>query len=152
MRLVSHRCRRAFTFAEVLAAMVFVAIVIPVAVKGLSIANRAGSVAQHKRIAMELGDSILTELVMTEDWADGETRYMADLTGDVVATYSWQNTIIDNTTSEGSEDIYYVCYTPRIPEPGTKVTLVIASDELTAKEFPKDDFEEGSAEDGGDGK
>lgn len=104
------------------------------------------------RKPMERGKWVYIGSRFEQDWADGETRYMADLTGDVVATYSWQNTIIDNTTSEGSEDIYYVCYTPRIPEPGTKVTLVIASDELPAKEFPKDDFEEGSAEDGGDGK
>lgn len=95
MRPVSHRCRRAFTFAEVLAAMVFVAIVIPAAVKGLSIANRAGSVAQHKRVAMELGDSILTELVMTEDWIDGETQ--GDF-GEDFAVYRWE--LMDDVWSE----------------------------------------------------
>ena len=55
---------------------------------------------------------------------------MADLTGDIVATYSWPNTVIDNVTSEGSDDIYYVAYTPRIPKVGTRVTFVVAKGEL----------------------
>jgi hypothetical protein len=103
------------------------------------------------RKPMQRGKWVYVGSRFEQDWADGETRYMADLTGDIVATYSWQNTIIDNTTSEGAEDIYYVCYTPRIPEPGKKVTLVIASKELPAKDFPTDDFDDGS-EDGGAGK
>ena len=91
-----------------------------------------------------------------KDWGTGETVYMADLTGDVAATYSWPNTIIDNTTSEGADDIYYVCYTPRIPEPGAKVTFVISKRPLAAKEFPADDGpgdmgdEDGGDESGGD--
>ena len=56
-----------------------------------------------------------------------------DLTGDLVATYSWPNTIVDNVTSEGSDDIYYTCLTPRIPEVGTKVTLVLAREEMEAE-------------------
>src|SRR5262245_13838541 len=39
---------QAFTLAEVLAAMVFMAILIPVAMEGLSIATRAGEVAARK--------------------------------------------------------------------------------------------------------
>jgi len=97
------------------------------------------------RKAMARGRWVYVGSRFEKDWADGETRYMADLTGDVVATYSWPNTIIDNTTSEGADDIYYVCYTPRIPKPGTKVTLVLAKKELEAKEFPADDGPEGGA-------
>jgi general secretion pathway protein I len=58
--------KRGFTFAELLAAMAFVAIVIPVAVQGLSIANRAGIVAQRKRVAMELADRKLTEVIVLD--------------------------------------------------------------------------------------
>jgi len=91
------------------------------------------------RKPMERGKWVYIGSRFEKDWADGETRYMADLTGDVAATYSWPNTIIDNVTSEGSDDIYYVCYTPRIPAPGTKVSFVISKKELAAKDFPVDD-------------
>jgi hypothetical protein len=83
-------------------------------------------------------------------YGSSEVAYMADLTGDVIATYSWPNTIIDNTTSEGSDDIYYTCLTPRIPEVGTKVTLVLSREEMEAKEFPSLELpeEEDDAESG----
>lgn len=62
----------AFTFAELLAAMVFMAIVIPVAVQALIISNRAGAVAEHKRVAVQLADRLLTEMVVTDDWRTSE--------------------------------------------------------------------------------
>jgi len=63
---------RAFTFAELLAAMVFVAIVIPVIVQGLTIANRAGVVAERQRVAVQLADRLLSELVVTDAWRTSE--------------------------------------------------------------------------------
>jgi len=59
---------RQFTFAELLVAMVFIAIVLPVAVRGVLIANRAGVTAERKRTAARLADRMLTELVVTGDW------------------------------------------------------------------------------------
>ena len=52
--------------------MLFMAIIIPVAFQGLTIANRAGVVADRKRVAAELADHKLTEVVLTEDWLTGE--------------------------------------------------------------------------------
>ena len=42
----------AFTLAEVLAALMFMAIVIPVAVQGLRVSSRAGALAERKREAV----------------------------------------------------------------------------------------------------
>jgi len=56
---------------EVLAAMVFMAIVIPAAVRALTVANRAGVVADHKRVAAHLADSLLNELSVTGNWRNG---------------------------------------------------------------------------------
>jgi len=67
------RERRRFTFAELLVAMVFVAVVLPVAVRGVLIANRAGVVAEHRRAAVHLADQLLTELVVTGDWLTAES-------------------------------------------------------------------------------
>jgi general secretion pathway protein I len=55
----------AFTLAEVLAALAFMAIVIPVAVEGLRIANRAGLVAQRKDVASRIADRVLNETLVT---------------------------------------------------------------------------------------
>jgi type II secretory pathway pseudopilin PulG len=57
-----------FTLAEVLAAMLFMAIVIPVAMGGLRIASRAGAVAGRKSVAVQLADSKLNELIVTSQW------------------------------------------------------------------------------------
>lgn len=54
----------AFTLAEVLAALTFMAIVIPVAIEGLRIANRAGVVAQRKTVAARVADSVLNEALI----------------------------------------------------------------------------------------
>ena len=64
-----RRCGRAgFTFAEVLAALVFMAIVIPVAMQGLQLASRAGVVAERKAVAVQLADRLLNELVILDSW------------------------------------------------------------------------------------
>lgn len=60
--------RRGFTLAEVLAALVFMAIVIPVALGGLSIASRAGEVAAHKAEAAIVAERILNESVVITNW------------------------------------------------------------------------------------
>lgn len=59
------RRSRGFTLAEVLAALAFMAIVIPVAVEGLRIAARAGQVAQRKDVASRIADRVLNETLVT---------------------------------------------------------------------------------------
>jgi type II secretory pathway pseudopilin PulG len=61
----SKRALRAFTLAEVLAAMMFMAIVIPAAVQGLRVASLAGEVSQRKIVATRIGNKILNELKVT---------------------------------------------------------------------------------------
>ena len=63
-----RRGQTAFTFAEVLAALVFMAVVIPVAMEGIQIANRAGVVAERKAVAARLADGLLHELTLSNSW------------------------------------------------------------------------------------
>ena len=51
MRRRTAAKRRGFTLVEMLAAMAFMAIVIPVVMQAMGIANKAGQVAQRKAIA-----------------------------------------------------------------------------------------------------
>ena len=57
-----------FTLAEVLAALVFMAILIPVALEGLSIASRAGEVAARKGEAALLAERLLNQAVVEGSW------------------------------------------------------------------------------------
>ncbi len=65
--------RGGFTLAEALAALAFLAIVLPVAVGGLMIANKAGVVAERKTAAARVGGRILQELVVTGQWKQTST-------------------------------------------------------------------------------
>ena len=57
--------RAGFTLAEVLAALTFMAIVIPVAVEGIRIAGRAGQVAERKGEAALVAERLLNEMTIT---------------------------------------------------------------------------------------
>ena len=61
------RPRRAgFTLIEVLAALVLIGVVLPVAMKGVSIAMQAASHARHTGEAVELARHKLTELSLID--------------------------------------------------------------------------------------
>ena len=61
----------AFTLAEVLAALLFLAIVIPTAVEALHVASLAGEVAARKGAAARVADRILNESLVTTYWSSG---------------------------------------------------------------------------------
>jgi len=64
----------AFTLAEVLAAMMFLAIVVPVAVEALHVSSLAGEVAARKGAAARIADRVLNESLVTTNWTGG-TQY-----------------------------------------------------------------------------
>jgi len=66
-----NRNRQAFTLAEVLAAMLFLAIVIPAAVEAMHLASLAGEVAARKGAAVRVADRILNESLVTTNWTSG---------------------------------------------------------------------------------
>jgi len=58
----SPRLRRgAFTLIEVLAAMLMMAIIVPVALEGMSVVSRAAVLGQHKAAAMRVAERVLDE-------------------------------------------------------------------------------------------
>jgi len=65
---LAKRARAGFTLAEVLAALLFMAIVIPAAVQGLRIANQAGQVAGRKSEAARVAERVLNESIVTTNW------------------------------------------------------------------------------------
>ena len=73
MKLATAKNRReaAFTLAEVMVALLFLAIVIPVAVKAISTASLAGEVAARKGAAARIADRILNESLVLTNWSNG---------------------------------------------------------------------------------
>lgn len=76
--------RRGFTLVEVLASLLLMAIVIPVAMDGMSVASRVGILGQRKAAAMRVAERVLTELIVEQQTqqssssgtaADGDTSY-----------------------------------------------------------------------------
>jgi type II secretory pathway pseudopilin PulG len=61
----------AFTLAEVLAAMLLLAIVIPAAVEALHVSSLAGEVAARKGTAARIADRVLNESVVMTNWTSG---------------------------------------------------------------------------------
>lgn len=95
--------RAAFTLMEVLAALLFMAIVIPVAIEGIRIASLAGEVGQRKKIAARIGQSALDEMRSN--------------------TQS-QNAISSGQVQEGSTTFQYTVRTETWPEDAMRLATV----------------------------
>jgi hypothetical protein len=61
----------AFTLAECLAAMAFLAIVIPVAIQALHVSSLAGQVAARKGEAARVADRVLNQSLVLTNWNTG---------------------------------------------------------------------------------
>ena len=59
------RAAGGFTLAEVLAALVFMAIVIPVAVEAVRVASQAGQVGARKAVAARIAERVMNEWLAT---------------------------------------------------------------------------------------
>ncbi len=80
------RAQAGFTLAEVLAALLFMAIVIPVAMQGLHIATRAGVVSVRKMDAARIADRLLTESIIMTNWVQSFQSGVVEENG---RTYPW---------------------------------------------------------------
>lgn len=83
-----------FTLIEVLAALLLLAIVIPVIMRGISLATAAGSLAKQRSDAYSLCESKLDELLATGQWQYG------NLSGDFnpdYPKYRWSANVVDWT-------------------------------------------------------
>ena len=65
--------RAAFTFVEMLAAMAFLGVLLPVLISALLVSSRAGSVAERSTVAMQLGENQLNELTLGDAWTSAES-------------------------------------------------------------------------------
>jgi len=69
-----ERCRRfgGFTFIELLATVVLIAIIMPVAMQCIGLCTRLGGQSRKQIEAASLASTKLTELTASQDWETGE--------------------------------------------------------------------------------
>lgn len=80
---------RAFTFVEILAALVFLAILVPAVLEGITLSSRASVLAERSAVAAELAQNKLNELTLSGTWATAGSGgdFGADWPG-----YRWEST------------------------------------------------------------
>lgn len=106
-----RRWSAAFTFVEVLAALLFLAVVVPAVVTALTISNRASEIADRGSLAGQLAENKLNELLVDNAWqsaSENSGTFGEDLPG-----FRWQMSVNDwgadttNVVSELRVDVYY---------------------------------------------
>lgn len=101
--LSAGRCA-AFTLAETLVAMLFLAIVIPVAVQALHVASLAGAVAARKGEAARIADRILNQSLVMTNWNGGQQQGTTSEGGDdfrwTLTSQNWQKDNMELLTAE----------------------------------------------------
>ena len=106
--LPSRRRCAAYTLAETLAAMLFLAIVIPTAVEALHIASRAGSVASRRSAAARIAERVLNESILYTNLNLGSRR--GSITEGSV-DYQWtitQESWIQNTLPLLTAEVHFL--------------------------------------------
>lgn len=98
-----RRRKLGFTLVEALAAMGFLAIVIPVAVRALQVASLAGQLALRKTEAARVADRVLGEMVATGQWNQSQQGTVRE--GDReyrwrVQSQAWQDATLKLVTVE----------------------------------------------------
>jgi type II secretory pathway pseudopilin PulG len=121
--------KRAFTFVEVLAAMVFLGLVIPVVVSALTISNRAGVAAERESVAVQLAENRLSELMLSNEWTSAGARgdFGVDWPG-----YRWELAKKDWQSGAMTELTVSVFYTVQGSERDLRLSTLV-SETLTTE-------------------
>jgi len=98
-----NRKRAAFTLAEVLAALLFLAIVIPTAVEAVHVASLAGEVAARKSGAVRVAERVLNESLVTTNWTSQQSGTVTEGVVDYqwkLTSQSWPQEALQQVTSQ----------------------------------------------------
>ena len=116
-----------FTFAELLATIVLIGIIMPVAMRTIALCTRLGGLSRKETEAASLARAKLTELVTSKDWQSGSKQ--GDFGSDWPA-YQWTTDISTWTDSIVSEILLTVRWQSQgLEREVTLATLVYAEDE-----------------------
>ena len=88
----ARKRKSGFTLIEVLATLALLAIVLPVAMKGISTSVRAADLARDRMVAATLADTKLAETIVTGEWLNGDAS--GDF-GDEYPGFAWELEVTD---------------------------------------------------------
>lgn len=86
------RASRAFTLLEVLAALLLVAVVLPVLMGAINTSTHLGGLASDRARAAVLAENRLNEIILDESWQFGDAigEFTTDIDGPDAARYLWE--------------------------------------------------------------
>ena len=119
--------RAAFTLLEVLVALLFVAILLPVMMRALSLSAQLGAHGQREAFAVSLATYQLTEITATESWqtGDDEGDFETGQWGSQVERYQWTLTVDDWEDATMKELTVVVSWMERGREQSVRLTTVV---------------------------
>ncbi|MDF3130479.1 hypothetical protein P0Y35_14830 [Kiritimatiellaeota bacterium B1221] len=79
--------RNGFTFAEILAAMLFLAVLVPVLSQAVGLASRLSSASVRREAAVRIAENLLEEAVATGEWHSSDNTDEITENG---TTYTWE--------------------------------------------------------------
>ena len=131
-RLLCRRRRKGgLTLLELLAALLLVAVVLPVVMRGLSMATQVGSMTRFRGEALALAEARLAEVIATEEWTTG------DATGEFDEAwisdpdrYTWELLVDDWSDTSMRHLTMHVRWTQRGREQTVSLATVVAAEAL----------------------
>jgi type II secretory pathway pseudopilin PulG len=112
-----------FTLVEVLAALLFMAILIPVTMDAVRIASRAGQVGERKAVAGRIAERVLNEMLVTGQLSQGNANGRIE---ERQRSYAW--TMRSEPWREDQMTLVTVTVTYKVQEKEYDVTLATLYD------------------------
>jgi prepilin-type N-terminal cleavage/methylation domain-containing protein len=107
-RARASQSTRGFTLIEVLVALLFMAILLPAIMQGITLASRLGHAAQRRTEAAQLGESQLSQIALSITTAQAQGGTSSGDFGPNAPGYQWESTVQSwplDTTSAGIQEI-----------------------------------------------
>jgi len=111
-----------FTLLEVLATFVLIVIIIPVAMKGLSLIMKLTDQSVQKVEACSLAEGLLTELVVTQSYLNGS---MSGDFGEDWPKYRWETQVVDRSGVAVKEITVYVYWEESLREEAVTLSTLV---------------------------
>ena len=125
----SQRSRGGFTFVEILASLLFLAISIPAILGALSLCSRAAEIAERTSLAGELAENQLSELVVAQGVSGSAAQSrgeFADYPG-----FRWDTTMETGTLAPSETMTIHVYFMVRGKERSVDLATVVSSTATT---------------------
>ena len=84
---------RGFTLVELLATLVLVAVILPVAMRGISMATTVAGLTAQRMTATTLAENRMADLLVTQGWRDGSLA--GDFADDGHPEFAWKGEVSD---------------------------------------------------------